>query len=100
QRLLAHLQREEGDRLLRADGRVLRDVEGERRLPHGGTGGDDDQVAPLETRGEVVQVGEAGRYAGDRRTRLRQDLDLLHRRPEQLLDPYEAAPFVGLRDLE
>ena len=37
----------------------------ERRLPHRRAGGDDDQVARLEARGEPVEVAVAGRDAGD-----------------------------------
>ena len=43
---------------------MLRD---ERRLAHRRTGGEDDQVARLEAAGDLVEVLEAGRRAGERR---------------------------------
>ena len=45
---------------------VLGDVRDERRLAHRGARGQHDQVARLEAAGEVVEVLEAGRRAGER----------------------------------
>ena len=47
---------------------VLGDVQRERGLAHARPPGDDDEVARLQPRGHLVEVGEAGRHAGDRRT--------------------------------
>ena len=49
--LLAHLEREDADRLLCADRDVLRDVEREAGLAHAGPAGDDDQGAAFEAVG-------------------------------------------------
>ena len=42
------------------DGRVLRDVEREARLPDAGPGGEDDEVALLQARRQRVQLAEPG----------------------------------------
>ena len=54
--LLAHLEREDADRLALADRRVLRDVQREAGLADAGPGGEDDQVALLQSAGQRVQV--------------------------------------------
>ena len=41
-------------------GHVIGDVGGERRLAHGGTSGDDDQVGGLQAAHLLVEIGEAG----------------------------------------
>ena len=48
--------------------RVLGDVGHQRRLAHRGAGGEDDQVAGLEAAGLLVEVLEARRRAGERRS--------------------------------
>ena len=75
QLLLRHLEAEEADghRRVRAD--VLRHVEHEARLPHRRAGGDHDQVAGVETRGHLVEIGETAGDAGDRALGLLQLLD-------------------------
>ena len=66
QLLLRHLEAEHADRHvgLRAD--VLRDVQHEAGLPHRRPGGDDDEVRRLKPGRHLVEIGEAGRHAGDR----------------------------------
>jgi hypothetical protein len=82
------------------DGGVLRDVHHQRRLPHRGAGGDDDQIAVLESGRHLVEVAVARRDAGEAGSRLLQPLDVLERRPQDLLDPDEPLALVALRDLE
>ena len=69
QLLLAHLQGEDhrGNLFLVVGigAGILGDVQGQGGLAHGGAGGDDDQVARLETGGHVVQIHIAGGDAGD-----------------------------------
>ena len=55
--------------------RVLRDVQRERRLAHARAAGDDDQVGRLQAGGQLVEVGEARRHAGDRSLLLVELLD-------------------------
>jgi hypothetical protein len=50
---------------LQAQADVLRDIEGERCLSHGGAGGDDDQIAAVHATGHFVELGEAGADALD-----------------------------------
>ncbi len=47
------------------DGRVLRDVDGQRGFAHRGAGGDDDQLALLQAAGHAVEFGEVSGQAGD-----------------------------------
>ncbi len=65
QLLLAHLQAEHADGPLVADGRVLRDVQGEARLPDRRSGREDDEVAALQAGRQRVEVLEAGGDAAD-----------------------------------
>jgi hypothetical protein len=95
-----HLEREDRHRDAVRDRGVCGHVQCEGRLPHGGTRGDDAQVALLEPGGDAVEVGEARRHAGDARSGFLQPLDVLECRPEDLLDPDEALALVALGDLE
>jgi hypothetical protein len=63
----AHLHAEDGHRQAhaRVQRHVLGDVEREGGLAHRGAPGDDDQVAGLQARGLLVELGEAGGHAGD-----------------------------------
>ena len=51
------------------------DVQRERRLAHRGTGGDDDKIGGLQSGGQLVDVGETGRHAGNRALYALQPLD-------------------------
>ena len=66
-----HFHREDRDRLLGLDRRVLGHVQRERGLAHRGTRGQDDQVGRLQAGGHLVEFGVAGRQAGDRCRRWR-----------------------------
>ncbi len=90
QLLLRHLQREDRDASLRLDRGVGRDVEAEGGLPHGRPSGDDDQLRPLEPRGHLVQVYEAGRNPGNPFAALLERFDALHRGPQHFLEPGES----------
>ncbi len=80
--------------------RMRRDIQAERRLPHGRTGRHDDQVVGLETRGQVVQIFEAAGHPGNLFP-LRMELFYpLHRGPQHLLQPVEPLRLLELRDLE
>ena len=83
---------------------VLGYVQREGRFPHGGTAGYNDQIARLETGGLLVEVDEAGRYAGDIRgvVSIVQLLDPLDHLGQQRVDVHEAfiVPGAGLGDLE
>jgi hypothetical protein len=100
ERVLAHLEREEGDALLLGDRHVLRDVERERRLAHRRASRDDHQVRRLEPARHLVEVAEPRRDPGHRAPGLALRLDALHRRPEELLDAREARAALRLADLE
>ena len=71
---LGHLEGEQRDRprSLVVERDVLGDVRDERRLAHRRARGDDDQVAGLEAAGDLVEVAEAGRRAGERRAARRE----------------------------
>ncbi len=53
------------------------EVERERGLSHGGSSCDDDHLSAVESVGEVVQLGEAGRDAGHRSVAVLRGLDLV-----------------------
>ena len=98
--LFAHFQGEKRDRDIVVERRVLRDVENESGFSHRWAGGDDDEVRPLETCRQLVEIFEA---ACDTRNRSAAALDLLdpfHRRPQQLFDARESFGAAALVDLE
>ncbi len=97
---LGHFEAEDRDRNAFLDRRVLRDVEAQGRLAHGGPRRDDHQVRILEPRRLVVQVCEARRHAGNRLAAGMERFDALHRRPQQLLEADEALGLARLRDQE
>ncbi len=82
QRLLAHLQAEDGHNGAVVDGRILGDVDGQGGLAHRGAGGDDDQLALLQAAGHAVEFGEVGGQAGNLAALLVQIVDI----PEGVLD--------------
>ena len=83
---------------------MLGDVERERRLAHARPAGDDDEIAPLQAGGALVQIVVAGRNAGDVRrvVALIERFHPLHDAREQLLDVVESllTPGTGLGNLE
>ena len=79
---------------------MLRDVETERRLSHGRSGRNNHEIRGLESRGELVEIVEAARDAGDRLAAALERLDALHRGPQQLLDTHETVGLPLLRDVE
>ncbi len=97
---LRHLEREERDRLVEVDRGVLRDVGDERALSHRRARGEDDQVAGLEAAGELVDVVEAGRGAGDRHPLARDQLELVELVVEDVLDRAQLAGAVLVGDPE
>ena len=95
-----HLKREDPHRTLMLDRRRRCHVERERRFPHRGPGGDDDEVPALEPRRHAVEVGEAGGHARDTGPCLLELLDVLEGVPQDRLDRDEALALVAVRDLE
>ena len=81
-----HLHAEHDRRELRPDGRALHEVERERGLSHRRTPRDDDEIAPLESGGEPVEVEEPGRYPGDVTLDLVQLVNSLHHPDEDIAD--------------
>jgi hypothetical protein len=84
---------------LGGDRRVLGDVQRERRFPIEGRAATMTR-SPFWKPAVMVQIGEPRRHAGDGGGVLREELDLLHRGPEQFLDPDESLPILRLGDLE
>ncbi len=85
-----------------ADGCVLGNVDGERRLAHRRSTGNDNQVAGLQAGGQFVELVEAARDTRDIAAFLVQQVDAVHRRRKNLLERPEAGPAsrAGLGDLE
>ena len=82
------------------DGDVLGDVRDQRALAHRGPRRQHDQVARLEAAGDVVEVLEARRRAGQRRAVARELLELVDLLVEDVLDRAEVARALVVRDLE
>ena len=100
----AHFHAEHRNRQSGRERDVLADVERERGLAHARPAGDDNEIALLQSRGHVIEIGEAGRHAGDIRGILAIEehfdaLDRLSEQGPQLLEALLAARAV-LRDLE
>ena len=72
----------------------------ERRLSHRRARGDDDEVAGLEAAGDLVEVLEARRRAGERGALERQPVELVELVVEDLLDRAEVLLAVVVGDLE
>ena len=100
QRLLAHFQAEDGHDGLVLIGRVLRDVDGQRGFAHGGTGGDDDQLALLQAAGHAVELGEIGGQAGDFAALLVEIVDGAEGVLDDLVERLEALREALLADLQ
>ena len=97
---LRHLQREQGDRPPVLDRRVFGDVADQRALAHRRAGRDDDQVAGLKAAGDLVEVLEPGRRAGQRGALLREAVQLVELVVQDVLDLAEVLLAVVARDLE
>src|SRR2546423_11527676 len=80
--------------------RLLRDIGCQARLAHGRAGRHYDQVARLEAAGEVVQVREAGRGAGQAYVALGELLELVDLPVEELLQGAHLAAAVLVPDPE
>ena len=63
QRFLRHFERENGHGLVQLRGHVLRDIEGQRRLPHRGPRRQNDQLARMQPAGHLVELGVTGANA-------------------------------------
>jgi hypothetical protein len=98
--LLAHLEAEDADVALLTDGGVLRDVEGEARLAHAGPGGDHDEVALLQARGQGVEVCEPGSHPADLAAVGVQVVEAVVGRVEELSELAEARIDAPLADGE
>ena len=97
---LRHLEREQGDGHLVAHAEVGGDAEAERRLPHRGARGEDDEVAGLEPGREEVELAEPRGNAGDLDARLVELRDALEALLEEHLDVREVARRALLAELE
>ena len=96
---LGHLEREQGDRLAgstAAFSAMLMTSSLSHRWPRG----QNDQVAGLEAAGDLVEVGEAARRAGERHALARHLLQLVELVVENVLDRAQLARAVVVGDLE
>ena len=73
--LARHFHAEHGDRGLVSNRRVFRDVERERGLAHGRAAGDDHEIAGLQPRGHLVEIGIAAAHARELPLRLVQQVE-------------------------
>lgn len=62
---VGHFEREEGHRNFLVDGDVFGHTQGKRRLTHGGTGGEDDEVGVLPAARDAVELGELAGNAAE-----------------------------------
>ncbi len=97
---LGHLQAEQDGRLAQLHRDVRGEVGHQGGLPHRRPRSDDDEVRRLQAAGELVEVQEAGRQAGDRGVAVVQPLDELEALGQHLLHRLELADAVALGDLE
>ena len=87
---LRHLQTKEGDTDTVFNGGATAEGQGQGRLAHTRTGGDDDKIAVLKPRGDVVQIGVARVDPGDRTVLAVGPLDALEGLLQNNLDRLEA----------
>ena len=95
--LLAHLEREDADRLALAHRNVLGDVQRERCLADRRSRGEDDQVGLLQPLGDLVDIRVAGPQAHQLSAVLVHAIELLVCFAEQVADrgePVDGAPFA------
>ena len=97
---LGHLQREQRHRALVLDRGVLGDVAHQRALAHRRARGDDDQVPRLEAPGDLVEVFEPGRGAGQRGALDREPVQLVELLVQHVLDRAEVLLAIVARDLQ
>ena len=76
------------------------EVERERALTHGGTCGDDHQLARVQAIGDAIEVGEPGRHTGERAVAVSDRLDLFERGIDQRLERHEVVGGTPLGDGE
>ena len=69
-------------------------------LAHARPAADDDEVGRLQPGRQLVEIGEAGRHAGDRRALLVQAVDLAEGVAQQRVDAHEGRPHLPLGDGE
>ena len=100
QLLLRHFEAEHADRHVGLGADVLRDVQHEARLPHRRTRRDDDEVRRLKPGRHLVEIGEAGRHAGDQLLARVQLLDRLEARLRQIAQRHEAVADLVVGDRE
>ena len=100
QLLLRHLEAEDADRHVGLGPDVLRHVQHQAGLPHRRARGDDDQVRRLQARGHLVEIGEAGRDAGDQLLARVQLLDRVEAGLRQVAQRDEAVAHLVVGDRE
>src|SRR5262245_59120124 len=98
--LLGHLEAQHEHPLVIAHAGVLGDVHGKGRLPHGGPARDDDEIARLEARGQLIELAEAGGESGDVLLLIVELLDLLEGALEDGAHGERRALHAPLGDLE
>jgi hypothetical protein len=97
-----HFHAEDGDGGLVTDGRVLGNVDGERRLAHRGPARDHDEIAALQPRSQRIHLREARGHPRDVAARMAQHVQAIDRMRQDLLDRDEtrAAAVPAVRDFE
>ena len=100
QGLLAHFEREHPDYVLSYGGRVGRDVQSQGSLAEGGARRDDDQLAWLQARGHIVQLGEAGLNPRDALAAIKKHVDVAETRLDDIGDAQKAGLDLLLGNLE
>jgi hypothetical protein len=100
QLLLRHLEAEHADGHVGLGADVLRDVQHEAGLAHRRAGRDDDQIRRLQPRRHLVEIGEAGRDAGDQLLARVQLLDRVEAALRQVAQRDEAVAHLVVGDRE
>ena len=72
-----HLEREDRGTHIFVKRNILRNIQDKRRLTHGRTGGNQNQIGRLKSGGSIIKVNESGRNTGYGSGLLRCFLDLL-----------------------
>ena len=83
---MAHFEADEEHGDLEIDRHVFHDVERECSLAHAGPARQDDQLAGLETPGEIVEIGEARGDPRDGMGRISPCHDPIHRLAQHVMD--------------
>ena len=100
QLLLRHFEAEDADRHVGLGADVLRHVQHEAGLAHRRPRRDDDQVRRLQARRHLVEIGEAGRHAGDQLLARVQLLDRVEAALRQVAQRHEAVAHLVVGDRE